>query len=75
MWGVLADRKGRKPIILVSNILGAISTVAFGFSVNFAMAVVTRVLMGFTSGESKGVRGEEGEKQTIGGVGVGCDTV
>ena len=50
MWGAIADRKGRKPVIIVSNILIAISTIAFGFSVNFAMAVAMRVLMGFFNG-------------------------
>ena len=67
MWGVLADRRGRKPIILVSSVCVAISTIAFGFSVNFAMAVVMRVLMGITSGK-KIFKGGQGENRLLRGV-------
>ena len=51
MWGVLADKKGRKPVLLISNAFVAISTIAFGFSVNFGMAIATRALIGFFNGK------------------------
>ena len=51
VWGTIADAKGRKPVLIVSSILSAGMSVAFGFSVNFPMAVFTRFLAGFLNGK------------------------
>ena len=51
MWGALADRKGRKAVLIVSNVLIGLLTVAFGFSVNFPMAVLLRFATGLSNGE------------------------
>ena len=49
-WGFLSDQIGRKPVMIISGIYFGISTLLFGFTVNFAMAVVTRFLIGFGEG-------------------------
>jgi MFS family permease len=51
-WGVLSDRKGRKPVLIISSICLLLSTLLFGFSVNYAMAVVTRFLVGCSNGKN-----------------------
>ncbi|VVB14400.1 unnamed protein product [Arabis nemorensis] len=46
LWGVIADRFGRKPIILLGTITIAIFNALFGLSSNFWMAIGTRFLLG-----------------------------
>ena len=50
-WGMLSDWKGRKLVLIMSAICMGLSTVMFGFSVNFPMAVVSRFLLGLANGE------------------------
>ncbi|XP_026461012.1 protein ZINC INDUCED FACILITATOR-LIKE 1-like [Papaver somniferum] len=50
LWGVLADRYGRKPVIIFCCITMIIFTILFGLSTNFWMAVSTRFLLGAFSG-------------------------
>ncbi|OWM73575.1 hypothetical protein CDL15_Pgr026674 [Punica granatum] len=45
-WGMLADRYGRKPVILIGTFSVAILNVLFGLSTNLWMAIVTRFLLG-----------------------------
>ena len=49
-WGVLADRRGRKPVIIASSICIAVCCLMFGFSINFAMVMIARFLIGFFNG-------------------------
>lgn len=49
-WGVVADRYGRKPVILLGTSTVVIFNTLFGFSVNYWMAIVTRFLLGFLNG-------------------------
>ena len=51
VWGVVADKKGRKPVLVWSGILSSIFVLAFGFSVNLPMAIITRFLVGFFNGK------------------------
>ena len=51
VWGAVADRKGRKPVIIASCLLLGLSSAAFGFSVHFAMAVIFRFGVGLMNGE------------------------
>ena len=46
----MADCKGRKPVIIASLVGFALGALLFGFSVNFAMAFVTRFLTGLFDG-------------------------
>ncbi len=46
----MADQKGRKPVMIISGVGFGIFILLFGFSLNFAMAVVTRFLMGLFYG-------------------------
>ncbi|XP_047316013.1 protein ZINC INDUCED FACILITATOR-LIKE 1-like [Impatiens glandulifera] len=49
-WGVIADRYGRKPVIIIGTITVVIFNTLFGLSVNFWMAVITRFLLGSLNG-------------------------
>ncbi|XP_071731187.1 protein ZINC INDUCED FACILITATOR-LIKE 1-like [Rutidosis leptorrhynchoides] len=49
-WGVVADRYGRKPVILLGTLTVVIFNTLFGFSVNYWMAIITRFLLGLLNG-------------------------
>nr|XP_043634335.1 protein ZINC INDUCED FACILITATOR-LIKE 1-like isoform X1 [Erigeron canadensis] len=49
-WGVVADRYGRKPVILLGTLTMVIFNTLFGFSVNYSMAIITRFLLGLFNG-------------------------
>ncbi|XP_048326202.2 protein ZINC INDUCED FACILITATOR-LIKE 1-like isoform X2 [Ziziphus jujuba] len=49
-WGIIADRYGRKPVIIIGTISVVIFNTLFGLSVNFWMAIVTRFLLGSLNG-------------------------
>lgn len=46
IWGSIADRYGRKPVILTCCAAISISSFAFGFTTNFWMAVGIRLIFG-----------------------------
>eukprot|EP01041_Mallomonas_annulata_P003155 gene3155-6211_t len=50
MWGVLSDKFGRKPIIILGVIGTACGMLTFGLSKTFTHAVVGRMISGFLSG-------------------------
>ncbi|XP_076901263.1 protein ZINC INDUCED FACILITATOR-LIKE 1-like [Bidens hawaiensis] len=50
LWGVVADRYGRKPVIILGTSTVVIFNTLFGFSVNYWMAIVTRFLLGSLNG-------------------------
>ncbi|CAL9133223.1 unnamed protein product [Musa textilis] len=45
-WGVVADRYGRKPVILISIISVIIFNTLFGLSTSYSMAIISRSFMG-----------------------------
>lgn len=49
-WGLVADRYGRKPVIILGTTSVVIFNALFGLSVNFWMAVITRFLLGSLNG-------------------------
>ncbi|CAN1804380.1 Protein ZINC INDUCED FACILITATOR-LIKE 1 [Linum perenne] len=49
-WGLVADRYGRKPVILLGTSSVVILNTLFGLSRNFWMAVITRFLLGCLNG-------------------------
>lgn len=49
-WGWLADKIGRRPVILISLILSIIGMGSFGLSVSLVMAIITRFVVGLTNG-------------------------
>ncbi|GKU91561.1 hypothetical protein SLEP1_g5421 [Rubroshorea leprosula] len=49
-WGLVADRYGRKPVIIMGTITVVIFNTLFGLSVNFWMAIATRFLLGSLNG-------------------------
>lgn len=49
-WGLLSDRIGRKPIVLLGTFLTAICFVLFGMSRTMWQAVLVQVLMGSVNG-------------------------
>ncbi|KAK1579060.1 hypothetical protein Q3G72_035232 [Acer saccharum] len=50
LWGIVADRYGRKPVIIIGTAVVVIFNTLFGLSVNFWMAVITRFLLGSLNG-------------------------
>ncbi|KAJ8440701.1 hypothetical protein Cgig2_005432 [Carnegiea gigantea] len=49
-WGVIADKYGRKPVIMLGTVAAVIFNTLFGFSVNISMAVTSRFLLGALNG-------------------------
>ncbi|KAJ7982442.1 Protein ZINC INDUCED FACILITATOR-LIKE 1 [Quillaja saponaria] len=49
-WGILADRYGRKPVMVIGVITVIIFSILFGLSSNFWMAISTRFLLGSLNG-------------------------
>ena len=52
VWGGIADCVGRKPVLIACGLLLTVTSVMFGFSINFAMCVLARFLMGLCCGKS-----------------------
>ncbi|CAN8299681.1 unnamed protein product [Cochlearia groenlandica] len=50
IWGIIADRYGRKPVILLGTASVVIFNTLFGLSVNFWMAIITRFCLGSFNG-------------------------
>ncbi|THG02525.1 hypothetical protein TEA_028679 [Camellia sinensis var. sinensis] len=49
-WGLVADRYGRKPVIIIGTFTVVIFNTLFGLSVNYWMAICTRFLLGSFNG-------------------------
>lgn len=49
-WGLVADRYGRKPVIIFGTISVIIFNTLFGLSANYSMAIATRFLLGSLNG-------------------------
>ncbi|XP_073226786.1 protein ZINC INDUCED FACILITATOR-LIKE 1-like isoform X2 [Cicer arietinum] len=49
-WGMISDRYGRKPVIIIGIIAVVILNTLFGLSTSFWMAVITRFLLGSLNG-------------------------
>ncbi|XP_062092069.1 protein ZINC INDUCED FACILITATOR-LIKE 1-like [Humulus lupulus] len=50
LWGHVADRYGRKPVIIIGTFTVVIFNALFGLSVNFWMALTTRFFLGCFNG-------------------------
>uniref|UniRef100_A0A1J3CIH8 Protein ZINC INDUCED FACILITATOR-LIKE 1 n=1 Tax=Noccaea caerulescens TaxID=107243 RepID=A0A1J3CIH8_NOCCA len=49
-WGIVADRYGRKPVILIGTASVVIFNTLFGLSLNFWMAIIMRFCLGSFNG-------------------------
>ncbi|XP_065030236.1 probable peptide/nitrate transporter At3g43790 isoform X2 [Musa acuminata AAA Group] len=49
-WGMVADRYGRKPVIMISLFAIIVFNTLFGLSKSYWMAIATRLLLGLLSG-------------------------
>ncbi|KAL0397369.1 UNVERIFIED_CONTAM: protein ZINC INDUCED FACILITATOR-LIKE 1 [Sesamum calycinum] len=49
-WGTIADRYGRKPVIIIGCAAVVVFNTLFGLSINFWMAITTRFLLGSLNG-------------------------
>ncbi|XP_074337892.1 protein ZINC INDUCED FACILITATOR-LIKE 1-like isoform X2 [Apium graveolens] len=49
-WGKVADRYGRKPVIIIGTSTVVIFNTLFGLSINYWMAIITRFLLGSFNG-------------------------
>lgn len=50
LWGMLADRYGRKPVIVIGIVSVIVFNTLFGLSTSYVMAVTTRLLLGLLCG-------------------------
>ncbi|KAK7259686.1 hypothetical protein RIF29_25299 [Crotalaria pallida] len=50
LWGIVADRFGRKPIVMIGIVSVIIFNTLFGLSTSFWMAVIMRFLLGSLNG-------------------------
>ncbi|PIA48400.1 hypothetical protein AQUCO_01400777v1 [Aquilegia coerulea] len=50
LWGMIADRYGRKPVMIFGIIVVVVFNTLFGLSTSFWMAVTTRFLLGSLNG-------------------------
>ncbi|XP_057807977.1 protein ZINC INDUCED FACILITATOR 1-like isoform X2 [Salvia miltiorrhiza] len=50
LWGVIADRYGRKPVIIIGCAAVVVFNALFGLSINYWMAIITRFLLGSMNG-------------------------
>ncbi|XP_010419980.1 PREDICTED: protein ZINC INDUCED FACILITATOR-LIKE 1-like [Camelina sativa] len=50
IWGLVADRYGRKPVILIGTASVVVFNTLFGLSLNFWMAIITRFCLGSFNG-------------------------
>ena len=46
IWGIVSDRCGRKPLIVMSNLFSTISMLMFGLAGNYTAAALARILGG-----------------------------
>ena len=51
VWGAVSDKKGRKPVVIISCLLIGVFSAAFGFSVELYMAIIFRFMTGLFNGE------------------------
>ncbi|KAK3068778.1 hypothetical protein LTR53_013378 [Teratosphaeriaceae sp. CCFEE 6253] len=49
-WGLLSDRVGRKPVVLIGTFLTACGFLMFGFCTHLWQAVMVQAFMGFVNG-------------------------
>ncbi|XP_058766678.1 protein ZINC INDUCED FACILITATOR-LIKE 1-like [Vicia villosa] len=50
LWGMISDRYGRKPVIIMGVITVIVLNTLFGLSTSFWMAIITRFLLGGLNG-------------------------
>ena len=50
IWGLISEKIGIKPVLLMGLISSFICTIVFGFSNNIIWAIITRLLQGIFSG-------------------------
>lgn len=50
LWGIIADRYGRKPVVVIGTVTVLIFNALFGLSTNYWMAIITRFLIGSLCG-------------------------
>jgi MFS family permease len=50
VWGILADKYGRRPVLITCCLAMIVFQLMFGFSVSFGMAIASRFFLGFFNG-------------------------
>lgn len=51
MWGSIADKYGRKPVMIFGIVCSTICMLVFGLSTSFFMALVSRFVLGMGNGK------------------------
>ncbi|CAL8469413.1 g8954 [Coccomyxa elongata] len=55
-WGVMTDKIGRKPVVLIANFVMGIATVFLGLAPNYWLAVAARCLGGVSNGSGVAIK-------------------
>ena len=50
LWGIIADKWGRKPVMIIGVVSIGATSVMFGLAKSFEVAILSRFLMGFMNG-------------------------
>ena len=50
-WGLMTDRFGRRPVMMICLTMTLVGMVCFGLSVSFYMAFITRLFVGLSAGK------------------------
>ncbi|KAK9804936.1 hypothetical protein WJX73_000733 [Symbiochloris irregularis] len=83
-WGLFMDRFGRKPVILIANVVTAVTGVCLGFVSSYSLAIVCRVVGGLSNGAGIAIKTILGEScganaqargMAIISLGWGCGTI
>ena len=61
LWGHVSDHIGRKPVIMMCSMMIMVGVLMFGFSTQLWMVLLSRAIMGFSSGDSGVIKTSLGE--------------
>ncbi|TEY60788.1 hypothetical protein BOTCAL_0176g00150 [Botryotinia calthae] len=61
LWGHISDHIGRKPVIMMCSMMIMVGVLMFGFSTQLWMVLLSRAIMGFSSGDSGVIKTSLGE--------------
>ncbi|WP_423776860.1 MFS transporter [Bacillus velezensis] len=61
LWGHVSDHIGRKPVIMMCSMMIMVGVLMFGFSTHLWMVLLSRAIMGLSSGDSGFIKTSLGE--------------
>lgn len=61
LWGHISDHIGRKPVIMICEVMIMVGVLLFGFSTQLWMVLASRAIMGLSSGDTGVIKTSLGE--------------